>query len=243
MAAVCLNGKQWPDPANTNASGLEAAARTTQFIKRGIFSPGPNAYSFGSVSDGLSNTIAFSETGIMDPREHQDGNPASRRAIRGGRFAVNPVTNNWRLEVNPSLRPVDCLNSRDPMDRNLHQWVNFNGGSVERGLQRWDGRAGVMWFDTVLPPNAPTCGTQTDGPNLLTANSHHSGGVNVSFADGSVRFVSDTVDTGDLTIPARLGHPGAANDGRPANNFGTGHSAYGVWGAMGSKDGGESRSL
>ena len=41
--------------------------------------------------------------------------------------------------------------------------------------------------------------------------------------DGSVRFISETIDTGNLSVP----QPDA------------GASKYGVWGALGSKAGGE----
>jgi len=48
-------------------------------------------------------------------------------------------------------------------------------------------------------------------------------------ADGSCRFISDTIDTGDLTQPEPRQQPAGF----------TGQSPYGVWGAMGSKMGGE----
>ena len=48
-----------------------------------------------------------------------------------------------------------------------------------------------------------------------------------SLLDGSVRFISDTVDVGDLSVaPVRRGA-----------------SPYGVWGALGTPNGGESASL
>jgi len=65
---------------------------------------------------------------------------------------------------------------------------------------------------------------------FYTANSNHTGGVNVARLDGSVNFVSNSVDTNGLP---------AAQMGR----FLQGASPYGVWGAMGTPQGGESRSL
>ncbi|MBR6387675.1 MAG: DUF1559 domain-containing protein, partial [Thermoguttaceae bacterium] len=53
--------------------------------------------------------------------------------------------------------------------------------------------------------------------------SNHSGGVNVGMLDGSVRFVSETIDCGNLN----------------AYQVTAGKSPYGVWGAMGSPQGGE----
>jgi len=48
----------------------------------------------------------------------------------------------------------------------------------------------------------------------------------VGMADGSVRFISDNIDTGNLAVPAPLATAG-------------GPSPYGIWGALGSKAGGE----
>ncbi len=98
--------------------------------------------------------------------------------------------------------------------------------------RRWtDGQSHRVSFNTILPPNSPTCfdrGAWADQQGMvLPPVSRHTGGVNVALADASVRFVSDTVNSGDLNMPAPL-----------ADN--TGPSPYGVWGALGSKGGGES---
>jgi prepilin-type N-terminal cleavage/methylation domain-containing protein/prepilin-type processing-associated H-X9-DG protein len=96
------------------------------------------------------------------------------------------------------------------------------------GGQWSDGQAESVGFNTVLPPNAPSCGTGLNRDSqqvVLPPNSYHPGGVSSAFADGSVRFISDTVDTGNL--------------GTAVNNKSTGASPHGVWGALGSKGGGE----
>ncbi|MDR1924416.1 MAG: DUF1559 domain-containing protein, partial [Planctomycetaceae bacterium] len=65
---------------------------------------------------------------------------------------------------------------------------------------------------------------------FYTANSYHPGGVNCGRVDGSVLFVPDSIDT----------------NGLPNNQQGkylTGQSPYGVWGAMGTPNGGEAKSL
>ena len=98
-------------------------------------------------------------------------------------------------------------------------------------------------MSTCLPPNSVSCSIYTgngesngSGFELGTgrgsgivggAMSNHSGGVNCALMDGSVRFVTDNIDCGDTG----------------ASQVYSGKSPYGVWGALGSRNGGESTSL
>ena len=81
-------------------------------------------------------------------------------------------------------------------------------------------------FFAILPPNAPSCANERGEwqEGIYTANSYHTGGVNASLVDGSVHFISENIDTGNLAAPVPTGGP----------------SPYGVWGAMGTATGGES---
>lgn len=95
-----------------------------------------------------------------------------------------------------------------------------------------DGRVIYSGFNTILPPNAINC-VWADAENsngFYTASSNHTGGVNTARVDGSVGFVTDSVDTNGLP---------ATQQGRHLQGI----SPYGTWGALGTPRGGESKTL
>lgn len=96
--------------------------------------------------------------------------------------------------------------------------------SYQNGDQWAMGHPYWTFFQTILPPNSPTCyGTTGANPSqangIFSATSWHPGGVLVGMADASVRFVTEGVDCGTYGLA-------------PGNS-------YGVWGAMGTTAGGE----
>ena len=184
------------------------------------------AIGLSNISDGTTNTLLFTESCVTR------ANAASGQCIKGGIAAD--------LEgINENTHPIDCMNRRG------------TGGTLT-GVTGWKGDddgigyvPGHIWtfgtgltshIVTVLPPNAPTCIAQkNDGwiwggwhGHIATASSHHPGGVSAVLADGSGRFITDSVDTGSNFSQASVE---------------SGASRWGVWGALGSRDGGESASL
>jgi len=99
-------------------------------------------------------------------------------------------------------------------------------------------------FTTCLPPNSPSCTGYTasndrahQGRMLASPTSYHTGGVVVSNVDGSVRFVSETVNCGNTAGPGNI------TDAAAKSGYLMGESIYGVFGAAGTPQGRETKTL
>jgi len=175
----------------------------------------PTVRTFGSISDGTSNTVVFSETitGQLNQRD-----------VRGNFVEINtPV-------------PSEVLRKVSTTNRNVYADDAIVATQWFRGMHYAEGNTAITGFQTVLPPNSPhgheyaaqNFDAQGWGFSISSAGSNHTGGVNVGLGDGAVRFISNTISSGnpDATPPAY-------------SDF-SGRSPYGVWGALGSINGGES---
>jgi len=95
-----------------------------------------------------------------------------------------------------------------------------------------DGQAERIAFNTVLPPNSPSCGgtngNADNGDVVLPPTSGHPNGVNTAFCDGSTRFIANTIDCGDTSTVQSAGATIGSSSRSP--------SPYGVWGALGTKN-------
>ncbi|MCM2374263.1 DUF1559 domain-containing protein [Aporhodopirellula aestuarii] len=91
---------------------------------------------------------------------------------------------------------------------------------------------------TILPPNAELCGN-SNAISIVVAppSSRHQGGVHVLMGDGAVKFVTDSIESGDASL-GQVGihslHSPSAVPGIP--------SPYGLWGALGTRASGETTS-
>ncbi|MCG6158604.1 DUF1559 domain-containing protein [Rubinisphaera margarita] len=178
---------------------------------RGLFGRNTSTR-FRDIVDGLSNTVALSEHVRAESGVTTTGN---RNWVRQG--IANGVT---------PLTPAAC-------DATVSSG-QFNAGvsvKAKHGNSLWDGQAERCGFNTIMAPNSPSCSSGTNpnadnGTSILTASSEHTGGVQVLLADGSVRFISENIDAGDAN---------ASPPGGGANST----SPYGVWGSLGTKQGGE----
>jgi len=183
--------------------------------------------SMGRISDGTSNTIGFSETLVATSGTDNE---------LGRGVALIPVTGvPWTENIGV------CASKRGPNKTILDVKDSAPGG---RGTSFAMGSALYIGFMTMLPPNGPHCsdfngngGTLHDSASLYSAGSNHTGGVNAGLLDGSVQFVSDTINSVSEGIDmATVGDPG-----KPGGT--SGPSPFGVWGAYGSINGHESKSL
>lgn len=182
---------------------------------RGVFGA-RNTVKIAAITDGTSNTILMSERIISGGVSYQR-NPWAVGPLQVLKTHAIAIGNGTPVRSSPN----SCFTV---VDGNYYA----DGTQVQGTWGKYwhDGQPMYVGFNTVLPPNSPAC-SEDGGPwgdrnhLVIPPTSDHPGGVNTLFADGSVTFISDTIDTGNLGV------------GQPDN----GPSRYGVWGSMGSKAG------
>lgn len=187
---------------------------------RGLF-PTTRCYGIHDITDGTSNTIAMSER-ICNVRS------AAGHSSAGWTSTARTVEHVMGLAKgigNLRNTPIVCRSAAVTDGKYFVAGLTVNSAF---GRAWTDGQPAYVGFNTVLPPNSPACSEDTGGWGdqvhiVQPPASRHPGGVNVLMADGSVRFISETIDCGNLGAYQPMGGP----------------SVYGVWGALGSKAGGE----
>ena len=173
------------------------------YQRRGLF----GTYSYAGlrdITDGSSNTLAMSEKCF----------PKGNRSIFG-----HTVENLVGLQTNPAL----CLAQANRATNEYLPTATLSGYRTG-GTRAYDGMPIYTGFNCILPPNSPSCQIgNVNTVGVMTAQSWHPGGVACVFADGSIRFINQSINAGNSGAPETLSGP----------------SPYGVWGALGTISGGE----
>ena len=182
---------------------------------RGMFY-GEVTKNMGTASDGTSNTVATSE--CLVPNQYQ-----------GVEVGINVAMHNDIWDGTPNGIPGNCMTGLPRENGNNKIFPDANKTSSFRGLLVTMGWLDANGFTTLTPPNTPICqyGTNFNDWGVFPPASRHTGGVNVGMLDGSVQFISNTIDSGDMNAHAVQSGP----------------SPFRVWGALGSPNGGESFGL
>ncbi|MEM9368962.1 MAG: DUF1559 domain-containing protein [Planctomycetota bacterium] len=190
---------------------------------RGAFVP-RSAMRFRDIQDGLSNTIAAGE--IISGLGDRDKRSLTFTNAKGGFAAIarNPKQCEDRALANGLLDPARprfwTSTARVPASERGHRWAAFHLLQSQ--------------MNTILPPNSEMCQVgHSDTYGVAPPSSQHTGGAHILLTDGAVKFVTDSIESGNsrqTTVFCRALQSGIDST-LPAGS----RSPFGLWGALGTR--------
>ncbi|AMV20880.1 DUF1559 domain-containing protein [Planctomyces sp. SH-PL14] len=153
------------------------------------------------------------------PRDQPLG-VAHYKGINGYAFDI-PLTTSayphgmWDRRTGPPLMPRDLVDGMSnvmavaEVSPEFHAWPSWASWHVAMSTERGPNYTVRVYGGKLGARTATEHGYSAN----ITANSFHGGGVNVLMADGSIQFVSESID---LPTYQQLGHP---RDARPLGGF------------------------
>jgi len=210
-----VNWGFWRWQNNTWNQGHISAANASN---RGFFYP-RKAMRFRDILDGLSNTMACAEIAT----DLGDRDITTSPYYQAG----------W---TNVHMNPAHCETLRDPLRPRF--WAPTVPTDARPGLANTTWKRGFRWSDSVpvytcftaqLPPNREVCigGGGDFDTGTLPPSSRHQGGCHILMGDGSVKFVTDSIEAGNSRAQVVM-------NGNMINPAGS-QSPYGLWGALGTR--------
>ena len=193
-------------------------------MARGPFAP-VTYFDLSAITDGTSNTMMFGERCLAEYVSVQ-----KTGKVKETMFSDNPSTNiGLSYGYWGSLGRTNCFATTT----NGTDYRTATGSENIYHSYGWCYAIGQAWhtvFTAAMPPNGPSCLDNDGSRNWTSAvavTSYHPGGVNIALMDGAVRFIMEKIDCG------------ATNAVFPIYNDVSGPSAWGIWGALGTRDCGE----
>jgi prepilin-type N-terminal cleavage/methylation domain-containing protein len=212
------------------------------FNPRGLFSLRHNqSQAIAAIKDGTSNTIALSEGAIGYNEDAGNMDVKGNLKInltKMGKPATDPGTTAFTTSPSTEFDLNLCWETNKTQKRYLTNSDIVRGNMGRSWGDSLPYRTGFM---TIFSPNTgPNCRADTGAfdaaISVISASSYHPTGVQCGLADGAVRFIPNKIHNLSDGTPKDYKNP----TGKTSLIVSSGASPFGIWGALGSINGGES---
>jgi prepilin-type N-terminal cleavage/methylation domain-containing protein/prepilin-type processing-associated H-X9-DG protein len=175
----------------TGTTGTGGQGTTNQFS--GPFPSYCPVIKLANITDGTSNTVAFSEL-----VKGQGAYAGGFDNLKPSSSFVNSSANASGATAGAASPQVDYNNCMATGGVTASNVLGATAGDWPVGAAWWWGRSGQTRYNHVMPPNSFNCGfggaSSDSDDDALTAGSRHPGVVNCVFMDGSVRAIKSTIN-------------------------------------------------